>query len=177
MLDACNGGQVEALLHLAESAQVAVCSEHTVRSSGFPLDAMFGHTQFPQDARALAASLVQSASRGRPAESLVAVDLQALTGKLLPSMDKLARRLKFADRDKVKEALSSSETTDTASKTTVDLGSFLAQLPQIPEVEAAQQALNETVLAMVGHGTLSFDRYSPSHMPESWRSLMNHLRG
>ncbi|MBN9416797.1 hypothetical protein ABS71_21145 [bacterium SCN 62-11] len=177
VLDACNGGQVEALLKLADSARVAVCSEHTVRSSGFPLEAMFGQTEFPQDSRALATSLVQSASGACPAESLVAVDLEALKGKLLPSMEKLARHLKAADKGEIKEALSHSETTDTAGKTTVDLGSFLAQLPQTAEVEATQQALNDTVLAMVGHGTLSFDRYSPPHMPESWRSLMNHLRG
>lgn len=176
LLDACNGGQIEALLKLADSARVAVCSEHTVRASGFPLEAMFGKSDFPKDSLALATSLVQSASKGRPAESLVAVDLQALKSHLLPSLEKLARRLKNADKGTVKEALISSETTDTAEKTTVDLGSFLAQLPQTPEVEATQKALNQTVLAMVGHGTLSFDRYSPAHMPQSWRDLMIHLR-
>ncbi|MBX3171256.1 MAG: hypothetical protein KF760_27860 [Candidatus Eremiobacteraeota bacterium] len=176
LLDACNGGQIEGLLKLASSARVAVCSEHTVRASGFPLDAMFGPKDFPQDSRALATSLVQSAAKGRPAESLVAVDLEALKNKLLPSLEKLARRLKHADKLETKEALDSSEKTDTTGQSTVDLGSFLAQLPQTPEVAATQQALNETVLAMVGHGTLSFDRYSPTHMPESWRELMNHLR-
>lgn len=176
VLDACNGGQVEALLRLADSARVAICSEHTVRASGFPLEAMFDQEKFPEDSRALASTLVQSAARGRPADSLVAVDLQALKNKLLPQMTRLAIHLKSADKERIKEALENSETTDTAGKTTVDLGSFLAQLPQTPAVEAAQQALNETVLAMVGHGTLSFDRYSPSHMPTSWRELMTHLR-
>lgn len=176
LLDACNGGQIEGLLKLSNSARVAVCSEHTVRASGFPLDAMFGKSDFPKDPRALAAALVQSAHKGRPAESLVAVDLEALKNQLLPSMAKLARRLKHADKAQTKEALDSSKTTDTAGKNTVDLGSFLAQLPQTAEVEATQKALNATVLAMVGHGTLSFDRYSPAHMPSSWRELMIHLR-
>lgn len=176
LLDACNGGQIEALLTLSKSARVAVCSEHTVRASGFPLEAMFGKTEFPQDPRALATSLVQSAHKGRPADSLVAVDLEALKNKLLPAMDKLARRLKHADKEQTKEALESSLKTDTAGKTTVDLGSFLAQLPQTQEVEATQKALNDTLLAMIGHGTLSFDRYSPSHMPQAWRDWMIHTR-
>ncbi len=176
LLDACNGGQIEGLLQLASSARVAVCSEHTVRASGFPLDAMFGKPDYPEDPRALATSLVQSAHKGRPAESLVAVDLEVLKNQLLPSMEKLARRLQHADKAQTKEALDASETTDTAGKSTVDLGSFLAQLPQTAEVEATQKALNDTVLAMVGHGTLSFDRYSPAHIPSSWRDLMIHLR-
>ena len=176
MLDACNGGQIEALLKLADSAKVAVCSEHTVRASGFPLQSMFEKTEFPEDSRALATELVRSAAKGRPAASLVAVDLQALKSKLMPSLDKLGRRLQKSDLVEVKAALQASETTDTNSKTTVDLGNFLARLPETPEVLAARQALNQTVLAMVGHGTISFDRYSPGHMPAGWRDLTQQLR-
>ena len=176
VLDACNGGQIEALLKLADSAPVAVCSEHTVRGSGFPLEAMLGKSEFPQEPRALATSLVQSAVQKIPAESLVAVDLQALKDKLLPSMEKLAQQLNGADKTEVKAALEASQKTDTSGKNTVDLGSFLDQLPQTAQVDETQQVLNETVLAMAGRGTLSFDRYSPAHMPESWRDLMNHLR-
>jgi hypothetical protein len=176
LLDACNGGQIEALLKLADSARVAVCSEHTVRASGFPIQSMFEKSEFPEDSRALATELVRSAAKGRPAASMVAVDLQALKSKLLPSLDKLGRRLQTSNLDEVREALLASETTDTNSKTTVDLGSFLARLPELPEVLAARQALNQTVLAMVGHGTISFDRYSPSHMPSGWRDLTQQLR-
>ncbi len=176
VLDACNGAQVEALLTLADSAKVAVCSEHTVRSSGFPLEAMLGKAEFPQESKALATSWVQSAAQQIPAQSLVAVDLQALKAQLLPTMDKLAQALLEADKVQVQAALESSQKTDTAGKNTVDLGSFLAELPPTPEVQATQKALNETVLAMAGQGTLSFDRYSPAQMPQSWRDLMIHLR-
>ncbi len=176
VLDACNGGQLEALVTLADSAPVAVCSEHKVRSSGFPLEAMLGHQEFPQEPRALATSLVQSAAQKMPAESLVAVDLQALKSKLLPSLDRLAQQLQKADKAEVKAALEASDKTDTVGKNTVDLGSFLAQLPKTPAVQDTQNSLNETVLAMAGHGTLSFDRYSPTQMPQTWRDLMNHLR-
>lgn len=176
LLDACNGGQIEALIKLADSAKVAVCSEHTVRASGFPIQAMFDKSEFPQDSRALATALVQSAARNRPAESLVAVDLQALKQKLLPCLDRLGRHLLGGDLAGVKEALQASETTDTSGKTTVDLGSFLAGLPESPQLLEARQALNHTVLAMAGHGTISFDRYSPGHMPSGWRELTQKLR-
>jgi len=163
---------------LAGSARVAVASEHTVRGFGFPLDAMLGQPNYPADSKALATSLVMSASRGRPARSLVAIDLQVLQKDLLPSLGQLGRRLQRADREKVKQALESSETTDTNSKTTVDLGSFLARLEdlQLPEVSKTQAALNQCVLAMIGHGTISFDKYPPTHMPSGWRDLMRELR-
>lgn len=178
LLDACNGGQIEALSQLAASARVAVASEHTVRGFGFPLDAMLGQPDFPADPKALATSLVMSASHGRPAKSLVAIDLQALQKDLLPSLGQLGRRLQRADLGTVKHALQNSETTDTAGKTTVDLGSFLAQLEalQLPEVAKTQAALNACVLAMIGHGTISFDKFPPSHMPTGWRDLMRDLR-
>lgn len=176
MLDACNGGQIEALIKLADSAKVVVCSEHTVRASGFPLQSMFGKSEFPEDPKALATALVQSGAKGRPAESLVAVDLQALRDRLLPSLDKLGRSLQGSDLSLARQALQASERTDTSSKNTVDLGSFLANLPEIPEVLAARQALNQAVLAMTGHGTISFDTYSPGHMPEGWRDFTRQLR-
>lgn len=176
MLDACNGGQIEALIYLADSAQVAVCSEHTVRGSGFPIQAMFDKQEFPKDSRAWATSLVQSGAKGRPAESLVAVDLQALKSKLIPSLDKLGRSLKSSGLNDAKQALQESERTDTSGKTTVDIGSFLARLPDSPEVIEARQALNQTVLAMTGHGTISFDTYSPAHMPAGWREFTRLLR-
>lgn len=176
VLDTCNGGQVEALLTLADSAKVAVCSEHKVRSSGFPLEAMLGKAEFPQEPKDLASSLVQSAVQKMPAKSLVAVDLQALKQKLLPSLEKLAQQLLVADKSQVQAVLEASQRTDTSGGHTFDLGSFLAELPAGPEVQVTKQALNETILAMAGQGTLSFDLRSPEQMPEAWRNLMNRLR-
>lgn len=183
VLDACNGGQLEALSRLSGSARVAVVSEHTVRGFGFPLEAMFGQSQFPSDPREFGLALVRSAARGRPAASLAGVDLQSLQKTLLPSLDRLGRSLsrlsQSGQKDLLKSCLQEAETTDAdppGSK--LDLGSFLARLQhhgigtRCPELERCTKALNQTVLAMLGHGTLSFDRQAPPPMPEGWRDFL-----
>lgn len=187
VIDACNGGQIEALARLGGSARIAVVSEHTVRGFGFPLEAMFGQKAFPEDSRELGVSLVQAAARGRPAASLVAVDLHTLQQRLLPSLDRLGRSLnrisQSGQKDTLLQCLAEAETSDAdppGSK--VDLGSFLARLQErglagrCPELARCQQALNDTVLAMLGHGTLSFDRAAPAQQPEGWRAFLRSHR-
>lgn len=188
VLDVCNGGQLESLSKLTGSARVAVVSEHTVRGFGFPLESMFGQSSFPTDPREFGTSLVRSAARGRPAKSLVAVDLQALQKQLLPSLDRLGRSLtrlsQGGQQETLRRCLDQSETTDADDfQSVVDLGSFLAQLqrePRLvascPELKRTSEAFNQTVLAMMGHGTLSFDRRPATHLPEGWRQFLKDHR-
>ena len=188
VLDVCNGGQLESLSRLTGSARVAVVSEHTVRGFGFPLESMFGQASFPSEPRAFGATLLRAAAKGRPAKSLVAVDLQALEKQLLPSLDRLGRNLsRLSQRGYQQELhrlLDESETTDADDYgSTVDLGSFLSRLEQqpalaasCPELARTSQALNETLLGMLGHGTLSFNRRSAPHLPEGWRRFLRDHR-
>jgi hypothetical protein len=188
VLDVCNGGQLESLSKLTHSARVAVVSEHTVRGYGFPLESMFGQTAFAADSRDFATALVRSAARGRPAQSLVGVDLQALDQKLLPSLDRLGRSLirlsQAGQQETLRRCLDRSETTDADDyQSVVDLGSFLAQLEKepalvasCPELARTTEAFNQTVVAMIGHGTLSFDRRPATHLPEGWRQFLRDHR-
>lgn len=186
LLDACNGGQVELLARLTDSARVAIASEHNVRGSGFPLERMFGQQDFASDPREMAADMVQAAALSRPASSLVAVDLEVLKKSLLPSLDRLGRQLqRISDggfKSALQKAMADAETTDQTSPK-VDLGSFLENLVDTPglarrcsELPRTLQALDQTVVAMAGHGTLSFDTFSPSHLPQGWRDFVRNHR-
>lgn len=181
-LDACNGAQLESLTKLADSAKVAVASEHTVRGYGFPLDDMFGRKQLPENARDLGAALVQAATRSQPAESLVAVDLKVLKDKLLPALNDLGGRLcqLRQHRTAIKAALKEASRAQNGLNPKIDLGSFLSHLSRdpalrkdCPELHVAEKSLNQTILSMVGAGTLSFDR-SPSgqDVPPAWRNFL-----
>lgn len=183
VMDSCNGGQLESLIQVAEMAKVAVVSEHVVQGYGFPMEKMFNQEQFPQDSRAFAAELVQAASASCPGRSLVGVDLEVLKSQLFPSLDRLGRSLSSLRGeygDSLSRMLTRSETTDASKERRhVDLGSFLAQLQSVPglaedcpELAVSQKALNSTILSMVGHGTLSFDREAPSTLPPGWRKFL-----
>ncbi len=179
-LDTCNGSQLESLVKLADSAQVAVASTHTVRGQGFPLEEMFGRTSFPERARDLGAALVQAAHHNMPSESLVAVDLPVLRDQLLPALDRLGQRLSRASQvgrgDSVERALKSSVAPQKGRR--IDLGSFLARLhddpsfKNLPEVLGARRAFNETILSKAGKGTLSFDLNPGKEMPVGWSGFL-----
>ena len=185
MLDACNGAQLESLSKLTDSAQVAIASEHKVNGLGFPMDMMFARPHLPQDPRQLAAEMVESTSHVQRAESLVAIDLPALKTKLLPALDGLGPAL-LQQRDfkkQIKAALKESERSDTGRLSPkVDLGSFLAGLAEIPglqhacpQLNAARSSFDQTVLAMMGAGTLTFDLRPDKQLPEGWRQFLKKL--
>lgn len=186
-LDACNGAQIESLSQLTGSARVAVASEHTVRGYGFPLDAMFGRSNFPDQPRDLGAALVQAASQSMPAQSLVAVDLKVMKQELYPALEQLGRSLRQASQNglsgPIKQALDSSLTPSNGPGgfgKKIDLGSFLARLgenPQLrsPELSGAQAALNKTILSMVGNGTVSFDRGGNKALPAGFSEFLSRI--
>lgn len=184
LLDACNGAQLESLSKLTGSARVAVASEHRVNGLGFPMDKMFARSNLPQDPRQLAAEMVEATSHTQRANSLVAIDLPVLKDKLLPALDALGPALLESDYQKqIKAALKNSQRSDTGRlNSKVDLGSFLAGLAQIPGLQEACPHLNQarasfdlTVLAMMGAGTLSFDRRPDAQLPEGWRHFLKKL--
>ncbi|MBS2038265.1 FHA domain-containing protein [bacterium] len=178
VLDACNGAQLESLSKLTESAQVAIASEHKVNGAGFPIQQMFGQSEFARDPRKLAADMVQASSHYRRADSLVAVDLAQLKHQLLPGLNALGPALLELPglRKQMKSALKESQRSDTGFlQQKVDLGNFLARLNRIPglsqacpELKAVSESFDRTVLAMMGQGTLTFDRRPDSQLPEGW---------
>ncbi|MGE0489997.1 MAG: FHA domain-containing protein [Vulcanimicrobiota bacterium] len=184
-LDSCNGAQLESLTKLADSARVAVASEHPVRGYGFPLDAMFGRSQFPSNPRDLGAALVQSAHQSMPAESLVAVDLHVMKEQLMPALDGLGQSLlalrKAGHGKAIRQALKESLMPQKGFMgKSIDLGSFLANLSKHPqlrsqELVASLTAFDRTVLTAVGHGTISFDPKPGHDMPPNWRKMLAKL--
>ena len=185
MLDACNRGQLESLSKLTNSAQVAIASEHRVNGLGFPMDQMFGRHEFARDPRKLAADMVESSSHSQRAKSLVAVDLQVMKNQLLPGLDALGPALLGqADlRKQIKTALKESQRSDTGRiNKKIDLGNFLARLAQIPGLQQACPQLNatrasfdQTVLAMMGEGTVTFDRRPDSQLPAGWAQFLKDI--
>ncbi len=185
MLDACNGGQLESLSKLTNSAQVAIASEHQVNGLGFPMDRMFGRSEFARDPRKLAAEMVEASSHSQRAKSLVAVDLQVMKNRLLPGLDALGPALlSQADlRKQIKSALKESQRSDTGRlNKKIDLGNFLARLAQIPGLQQACPQLNatrasfdQTVLAMMGEGTITFDRRPDSQLPAGWAKFLKDI--
>jgi hypothetical protein len=182
VLDACNGAQLESLTQLAGSAQVAVASEHQVNGLGLPMDKMFARRDLAAEPRQLAAEMVEATSHRQRAQSLVAIDLPVLQGKLLPALDELGPALleQREYRGQIKAALKHSQRSDTGRK--VDLGSFLAGLSQVPgladacpQLKWACDSFDQTVLAMMGAGTLTFDRRPDSQLPEGWGRLLKRL--
>ena len=183
ILDACNGAQLETLSHLSESIEVAIASEHPVRASGMPIEDFFRAAPYPKEPTQLAASMVLAGDRRRPAPSLVAVDLQVLGKQLLPALDRLGRQLQQVPAEKLKAVLQKTEQPDSVEqRKTYDLGSFLYRLGQSqdlqsPALENCTRAFQETMLAMVGHGTLSFDLYpAGSKLPQGWTDFLRHCR-
>ncbi|MEW6278744.1 MAG: hypothetical protein AB1758_08995, partial [Candidatus Eremiobacterota bacterium] len=165
-------------------------SEHTVRGYGFPLDAMFGKSNFPKDARALGAALVQAASQSMPADSLVAVDLVALRDELMPALDRLGQGLERAarlgHRQAIKDALDETQAPAggllASGGKKVDLAHFLERLNRnpalsatVPELQAAQRALDKTILSMLGKGSISFASSPGDDAPPGWRNFLSRL--
>lgn len=186
-LDSCNGGQLEALANLSGSARVVVASEHTVQGSGFPVHRMFARGNFPDNPRDLGASLVQSAAREMPAESLVAVDTKALQEELLPALDKLGQYLSAAC-DKGWKSRIQAEMAEVLRPNKgflgfgrkLDLGSFLGQMADIkelhcPQLAEAQAALNKTILAMSGKGTISFEPGGSRSLPKGFNDFLKRV--
>lgn len=186
-LDSCNGAQLEALATLSGSTRVVVASEHPVNGGGFPVHRMFARGSFPENPRDLGAVLVQSASREMPAESLVAVDTKALKEELLPALDQLGQYLSAAC-DKGWKGRIKAEMKEVQAPARgilgfgrkLDLGSFLGQIADIkelhcPQLVAAQAALNKTILAMSGNGTISFQAGGSKSLPKGFNDFLKRL--
>lgn len=186
-LDACNGAQLEALSHLSDSARVVVASEHTVQGTGFPLDRMFGRSNFPDQPRDLGAALVQSAARSMPSKSLVAVDVKVMKEELFPAMDRLGSWLGQAvDKGWGKELKKALEESQSPSNgpggfgKKVDLGSFLNKLAHIGPLWSAslgetQAAFDKTILSMSGSGTVSFAAGGSKELPPEFNAFLKRL--
>jgi hypothetical protein len=183
ILDACNGAQLETLTQLGDSTKTVLASTHPVRASGLPIERIFGAASFPQEPAELATSMLLAADYRRPAPSLVAVDQEQLQNSLLPSLDRLGKKLSQLPPSVLQDLLTKCERPDSVEgRTTFDLGSFLYQLQTSQtladsNVEPALKAFQSTILAMSGHGTMSFDLYpAGSKLPDGWLEFCQRAR-
>ena len=141
---------------------------------GLPLDGMFAPAQLDLSPRELASSFVDQASSLTP--SFAAWDCEQFQSRLLPALDKLGHHLAHnVDRSQVKAALVRASSPDWLPSGRVDLGTFLAALPQEPLAQEAREAFRASLVNTQNEKTLTFHlsrERDDDSLPEGWREFL-----
>ncbi len=174
VLNTCLGGQLEVLSQLAPWARYVSASCQPIPALGLPLDGMFAPAQLDLSPRELASSFVDQASSLTP--SFAAWDCEQFQSRLLPALDKLGHHLAHnVDRSQVKAALVRASSPDWLPSGRVDLGTFLAALPQEPLAQEALEAFRASLVHTQNEKTLTFHlsrERDDDSLPEGWREFL-----
>ena len=186
VLDTCTSSSLEVMSNLAPWAGLTIASSHPVLAAGYRIEDMFSAEILNQkDTKTTAVEMAKATTPW--VWSMNVIDTEAVSSKLLPSLDKLGEELQKElagpNARNVRRAFRRTKSAGIfPSKKRKYLSNFLEKLDSSKlgesaekAVDAAKESLQAATVHQRNHRGMTFSKKGDQSLPEGWREFLKEL--